>query len=322
MSDTKVLVFHKTNGFRHTDAINKGIILIQKLGDTLGWQTDNSMDASVFTEANLANYDLVIWHNTSGDNLLTVAQQEAFENYMYKGGAYMGIHAATDTYRNKSWPFYNELVGAIVQTSPNHTSNSFNGTMDVVNQIHPAVSHLSSTWNKIEEYYYWQLNGGQLSNDNSNLLVVRATGTQSFGGPRPIAWYKTSILVNGVRKSVRSFYTALGHHGANYETDENFKSHIKGAITWSMCLGNKKTWNGKSWSPAGAPMENDKVILTGNYNTSIHGALNVCSIFVQSGATLTASGANKVMTGKRIFVDGNLELENNGEVIASKDPPF
>ncbi|HKL39087.1 MAG TPA: ThuA domain-containing protein, partial [Cryomorphaceae bacterium] len=107
--DFRVLIFHKTNGFRH-GSINAGIDMIEEFGVENNWIVEDSQNSSVFNEANLSTVDVVVWLNTSGNNLLTVAEQDAFEAYIQNGGGFVGFHAATDTYRNQSWPWYNDLV--------------------------------------------------------------------------------------------------------------------------------------------------------------------------------------------------------------------
>ncbi|MEM9052216.1 MAG: ThuA domain-containing protein [Bacteroidota bacterium] len=222
--DFRVLIFHKTNGFRH-GSINAGISMIEDFGIQNDWIVEESQNSDIFNEENLADVDVVVWLNTSGNNLLTGAEQDAFEAYIQNGGGFVGFHAATDTYRNGSWPWYNDLVGAIVQTGPNHTSNNFNATMDVVGD-HPAVEHLGIEWNKNEEYYYWELNGGYLFDGNIDLLQVRSTGNQSYDAPRPITWYKEY-------DGGRSFYTALGHNSGDYNNDDEFKTMAYEAIRWA-----------------------------------------------------------------------------------------
>ena len=220
----RVLVFTKTNGFRHS-SIAAGVTMISDLGIANGlWVTTQTEDSNDFTATNLAQYKAVIWCNTSGDNLLNASQRVAFENFIANGGGFVGIHAATDTYRDGSWPFYNELVGGIVQTSPNHTANNFNATMTVLNS-HPSVDFLGTTWSKTEEYYYWRNNGGYLYTGNVNLLRVESTGSNNYDEARPISWYKE--YAGG-----RSFYTALGHNASDYSSNANFIKHIEEAIKY------------------------------------------------------------------------------------------
>lgn len=241
----KILVFHETNGFRHS-SINSGITMFEDLGTDNGdWTTDNSQNSNVFTTSNLAQYDAVVFLNTSGDNLLSGTEQDALENFISSGKGFIGVHAATDTYRDKSWPFYNELVGGIVQTSPNHTANNFNADMEVKisNSITDFLGAVGSTWNKSEEYYYWEQNGGQLSTDNSVLLEVESTGSNSYDAARPITWYKESITYDDdnnpgtsdvMLTGIKSFYTALGHNSSDYSSNTNFRTMLKNATLWAI----------------------------------------------------------------------------------------
>lgn len=247
----RILVFHETNGFRHEGAITNGISMFESLGnENNDWITDNSQDSSVFNSSNLEQYDAVVFLNTSGtdeadDDLLTDSEKEAFEDFIESGKGFIGIHAATDTYRNGVWDFYNELVGGIVQTSPNHTSNNYNADIEVIIS-HPIIDFLgseNSIWNKDEEYYYWELNGGQLSDDNIVLLQVEQTGNNSYDMARPITWYKESMSYdddndedtpNIMINNIRSFYTALGHNGGDYSNDANFQTMLKNATLWTI----------------------------------------------------------------------------------------
>lgn len=245
-SQNRILVYHETNGFRHSGAITSGITMFEDLGNEDGdWITDNSQDSSVFNTSNLEQYDVVIFLNTSGDNLLTGAERAAFENFIASGKGFIGIHAATDTYRDRSWPFYNELVGGIVQSSPNHTVNNFNADMELINS-HPIVDFLGlvgTIWNKNEEYYYWQINGGNLSTDNTVLLEVESTGSNSYDQARPITWYKESLSYDDDNNQstpditlagFRSFYTALGHNGSDYSGNSTFRTMLKNATIWAI----------------------------------------------------------------------------------------
>jgi cytochrome c len=86
----KILVFSKTAAFRH-GSIPAGRAAIQQLGQQNGFQVDLTEDATQFTDANLAQYDAVVWLSTTGD-VLNDEQQAAFERYIQGGGGYVGIH--------------------------------------------------------------------------------------------------------------------------------------------------------------------------------------------------------------------------------------
>ena len=104
----KVLVFSKTEGFRHS-SIPNGIIAIERLGQQHDFTVDATEDASAFTFENLQQYEAIIFLSTTGD-VLNRNQQDTFERYIRNGGGFVGIHAASDTEYNWSW--YGELVGA------------------------------------------------------------------------------------------------------------------------------------------------------------------------------------------------------------------
>tara|TARA_R110002020_G_scaffold303939_2_gene519490 strand:+ start:121281 stop:122282 length:1002 start_codon:yes stop_codon:yes gene_type:complete len=234
----KILVFTKTNGFRHS-SIEAGVDMITNLGNDNGfWQTDHTEDPAAFTTENLAQYAAVIWCNTTGDGLLNADQQAAFENFINDGGGYVGIHSATDTYRDGSWPFYNELVGAIIQTSPSHTSNDHLATMTVLNS-HPAVDFMGDSYTKVEEYYYWKINGGYIYPENINLLEVERTGDNDYDEPRPISWYKEY-------EGGRSFYTAMGHNASDYTDDATFIKHVEEGIKYVLKITLNVSKNGQN----------------------------------------------------------------------------
>ena len=241
----RVLHFTKTdagaNGFDHNTR-TVSAQLFRDLGALDNYTVDDTDDASVFDDAAaLGQYALVIFSNTSGDGLLTASQEANLEAYVSAGGDFLGIHAATDTYRGGSWPFYNDLVGGIVQTNPNHTANNFPGTMDTIG-AHPTTTNLPDPWLKQEEYYYWELNGGFLSPNITEVLRVRQTernGTvSSYDAARPIAW------VQEFAGGARSFYTALGHNASDYtDPDNDFRQHLRDGVCWAVA------------TPAGLPVE-------------------------------------------------------------------
>ena len=62
----------------------------------------------------------------------------------------MGIHAASDT--EYDWPWYGQLVGAYFDSHPNNP-NVRMARLEVVKTDHPSTAHLSSTWERDDEWY-------------------------------------------------------------------------------------------------------------------------------------------------------------------------
>src|SRR5687767_1583533 len=73
----KVLVFSKTAAFRHA-SIPNGLAAIQQLGVENNFQVIATEDASLFSDASLAQFRAVVFLMTTGD-ILDATQQAAFE---------------------------------------------------------------------------------------------------------------------------------------------------------------------------------------------------------------------------------------------------
>ena len=73
----KVLVFSKTEGFRHA-SIEAGKTAFQKMAAEKGFGVEFTEDAGSFTNASLKQFNAVVFLNTTGD-VLNNEQQEEFE---------------------------------------------------------------------------------------------------------------------------------------------------------------------------------------------------------------------------------------------------
>src|SRR5947208_17165904 len=129
----RLLVFSKTGGFRHA-SIKDGKIALQKLATEHNFRVDFTEEASVFTDANLAHYDAVVFLLTTG-KILDDNQKAAFERYIRAGGGYVGVHSASDTEYNWSW--YSGLVGAYNNQAHKH-SGVTQATIHVEDRTHPS----------------------------------------------------------------------------------------------------------------------------------------------------------------------------------------
>ncbi|WP_272599617.1 ThuA domain-containing protein [Solirubrobacter phytolaccae] len=214
----KVLVFSKTAGFRH-DSIPQGITAIKAIGEANNFAVDATEDASAFTAANLDQYDAVIWLSTTGD-VLSDAQQVAFEAYIKAGGGYVGVHAAADT--EYSWPWYGQLVGAYFNS---HPANQ-NADVRVTDRSHPSTSHLPLVWNRHDEWYNYRESPTGKVHVLANLDELSySPGSGAMGADHPIAWCHAF-------QGGRSWYTGMGHTQDSY-ADPAFRQHLAGGIRWA-----------------------------------------------------------------------------------------
>ncbi|MET8203063.1 ThuA domain-containing protein [Micromonospora taraxaci] len=210
---TKVLVFSKTAGFRHS-SIPNGIAAIQQLGSANGFTVTSTEDANQFTTSNLAQYQAVVFLSTTGD-VLNSSQQTAFESYIAAGGGYVGVHAAADT--EYSWPWYGQLVGAYFDSHPAIQT----ATVRIEDNTNPSTAHLGATWVRSDEWYNYRTNPRSTARVLANLDESSYSGG-NMSGDHPITWCKTY-------GGGRAWYTGLGHTEASY-TDPNFTRMLLGGL--------------------------------------------------------------------------------------------
>ncbi|RKQ92253.1 glucose/arabinose dehydrogenase [Solirubrobacter pauli] len=231
---SKVLVFSKTAGFRH-DSIPQGIAAIQKLGTENNFTVTASEDATVFTDANLAQYDVIVFMSTTGD-ILNKDQQDAFERYMHAGGGWVGVHAASDT--EYTWPYYGQMVGAYFR---NHPSGTPQATIRIEDGDEPSTTGIPAAWTRNDEWYNFQkpsnpvVNGNQpgipdYSPRTSGVHVLATVDESTYdevddsaeADDHPIAW--CSNFDGG-----RAWYTGIGHTQATFSEPDALK-HLLGGL--------------------------------------------------------------------------------------------
>jgi type 1 glutamine amidotransferase len=228
----RVLVFSKTAGFRH-DSIPEGVAAVKSLGAENGFRVDATEDAGAFSSRNLSRYDAVVFLSTTGD-VLNGAQQRAFEGYIKRGGAYVGIHAAADT--EYDWEFYGGLAGAYFQSHPAIQP----ARIEVEDRAHPATSHLGESWNRTDEWYNYRSN----PRDRAHILASLDESSYSGGtmsGDHPIAWCQEY-------RGGRAFYTGSGHTKESY-ADPAFRQHLLGGIRWAVGAAEADCRPEKGYSP-------------------------------------------------------------------------
>lgn len=210
---TRVLVFSKTAGFRH-DSIPAGIAAIRQLGTQNGFVVDATEDAAAFTTANLAPYQAVVWLSTTGD-VLSAAQQTAFEAYVSGGGGFVGVHAAADT--EYDWAWYGGCVGAYFASHPAQQQ----ATLIVEDRTNDSTAHLPATWSRFDEWYNYRANPRGAVNVLIRLDESSYSGG-TMGADHPITWWHDV-------GSGRAWYTGLGHTVESY-SDPLFTRLLFGGI--------------------------------------------------------------------------------------------
>ena len=217
--ESRVLVFSKTAGFRHS-SIGVGRAAIRKLGQENGFSVDTTEDAGAFTSKNLARYRAVVFLNTTGD-VLDAAQQDDFERYIQAGGGYVGIHSATDT--EYDWPWYGRLAGAYFNGHPNNP-NVRKATFRVLDKSHPSTQGFPDRWDREDEFYNFK------SIDPTIHVLVDIDEKSYEGGTNgdhhPMSWYHDF-------DGGRAWYTNMGHTEATF-SEPLFLRHLLGGLRYAM----------------------------------------------------------------------------------------
>jgi cytochrome c len=214
----RVLVFTKTTEYRH-DSIPAAIAAVEALGAKDGFAVDATEDASVFNDATLSRYAVVMFLLTTGD-VLEGDQQAAFMRYIESGGGFVGVHSASDT--EHDWPWYGGLVGTYFLEHPDIQQ----ATVEVVDRDTPSTIHLPAKWVRTDEWYNFTSEPGPSVTVLANLDETSyQPGEGAMGASHPIAWQQ-------VYDGGRSWYTAGGHTIESY-SEPLFLEHILGGILWA-----------------------------------------------------------------------------------------
>ncbi len=231
---TRVLVYTKNGkGFIH-DNIPSAVKCIQTLGTENKFTVDVSDDPSVFTEANLKKYKMLVFTSTNNDVFDNDQQRLEFRRYLQAGGGFVGIHSVTGTERN--WTWFKQMIGGTFEW---HASNQkFN--VKIIDPAHPSMKGLPKVWERSlgdECYFTKEMYPGikvTIAHDLHSLKKDTAR-IAKISGPfkdlYPAAWYQTFDGGN-------VWITTLGHNKEYYQ-EPTFMKHILQGMDYIASLVGK-----------------------------------------------------------------------------------
>ena len=220
-----VLVYSRTLGFRHRDAIEKGNPILKRLAEELGYRCVVSEDPSVFDPENVRKWDLMIFNNTTGRmNFSEPRRLKAFmDRIKVDGAGFMGFHAAADCFY--AWPEYGEMLNAYFAGHP------WNQVVRVriEDPDHPLMKPFGKGPFVIRDEIY------QFRNyKRSNVRVLMSIDPRSVDisrGRRPDRDYAMCWIRTWGKGRV--YYCAHGHYGHVFE-NKTFQEHVKLAMQWAI----------------------------------------------------------------------------------------
>jgi len=184
---------------------------------------------------NLKNYDGVVFASTTGD--LPIPDQQGFLDWIKAGHAFIGIHAAADTFHG--WPEYAQMLGGEFQHHGPQVS------VVCLNQDpkNPATAALPPVWTIAQEEIY-QFKNYDPAKVHDLLIMDKHPEHKDQPGHFAVSWCKDY----GAGKV---FYTSLGHREDVIDADPGLKdrknsveiskayqAHVLGGIEWALGLKN------------------------------------------------------------------------------------
>ncbi len=245
----KLLVFSRTNGFRHS-SIATGKIALAEVGKKTGaYEAVISEELSNFEKENLAKFDAVLFLSTtqnafapfkedldkmSDDEKKKATEYEMTlrENLMafVKGGkGFVGIHAATDTFYE--WPEYGEMINGYFNGHPWGSGDAVNIYVEPGQEKHPLTAMFDGERLEFKEEIY-QFKAPYDSKKVHMLLRLDPEKSAQVGGKNRedndygVAWARNW-------DDGRVFYCSLGHNDDMYWNPKILKHYLAG-IQWAM----------------------------------------------------------------------------------------
>lgn len=233
----KVLLFSKTNGFRH-GSIPTAVKALTMLGEKTGAYTaDHSEDESVFEADNLAKYDAVIMVNTTGEmfrpkNLpkdpeerkAALEREEKLKNnlvqFVRSGKGLAGTHSATDTYKN--WKEYNEMMGGAFAGHPWHMLVPIRNLAP----DHPVNAAFQGSGFEVTDEIYQFRDDTAQQGGRKYLLSLDPQWEGLKKGNRKDGFFPISWV--GIYGGGRTFYCSLGHRDEIYYNPTVLKHYLAG----------------------------------------------------------------------------------------------
>ena len=226
-----LLLFSKTNGFRHAAAIPACEKALREIAARRGWQVFVTENAAVFEDGLLARFRVLVSNNATGDNW-SPPQREAFQRWIERGGGFVGVHGAAGT-RYRFWDWYTDellrgrFIGhpAFPQLQP--------ARLVIEDRTHPAMAHFGADFVHEDEWYSFERSARQpgvrvLASLDESSYAPREILRDISMGDHPVVW--SHCPGRG-----RVFYSALGHTAVSYERPE-LRSMLEGAVAWAAGL--------------------------------------------------------------------------------------
>lgn len=170
----------------------------------------------------LSHYQVVIFLDTRPEES---AQRDAFQQYMERGGGWLGFHfsafALTPSTYPQNWDWYHNIFLG----SGQYGSNTWRPTpaiLRVEDRQHPVTMHLPKTFkSQPNEWYRWN-NDLRKNPDIKILLAIDSASFPLGTGPKQSEiWHSGYYPVVWTNTRYHMVYVNMGHNDMDYEHGTN-----------------------------------------------------------------------------------------------------
>lgn len=245
----KLLVFSRTNGFRHK-SIATGKVALTELGKQTGaFETVVSDDLSNFEKDKIGDFDAICFLSTTNNafapfksEMQKMSDEEKAEAKVYElelkdslmayikgGGGFVGIHSATDTFYE--WQEYGEMINGYFDGHPWGSGNMVNIYVEPGKEAHPLTAMFEGERMDFKEEIY-QFKAPYDSSKVDMLLRLDPEKSQEVKGKkREDNDYGVSWARNW--EEGRVFYCSIGHNDDMYWHPKILRHYLAG-IQWAI----------------------------------------------------------------------------------------
>ncbi len=225
------LQLDQSQGHYHS-SIPEGVIMMDNFASDSGFTLTHVRDGKLFTQTNLAKYDVIILNNVEElPQVLDSSQQAAFKWYVetFTGtdgksqGGVIGWHGSV-TLQLSKWKWYSDWIGADYDRTGwgayDYLPSTNLPTGKGVKADDVALEGVNGfKWNT--EFFNWKLNPYNSPNISTVLYLNKSDTEQAVC----ISW-------RGTTKKARMFMTTLGHDPETLQNTDVIK-HFAGALKWT-----------------------------------------------------------------------------------------
>lgn len=245
----KLLVFSRTNGFRHA-SIATGKVALAEMGRKTGaFEAVISDELSNFEKDKISSFDAICFLSTTQnpfspakDKFLTMSAEEKEEALKYElqlkenlmayvkgGGGFVGIHSATDSFYE--WAEYGEMINGYFDGHPWNANAQVSLYVEPGKEKHPLVEMFAGERLEFAEEIY-QFKEPYDSSKVDMLLRLdpeksaKVKGMKRKDNDYGVAWARNW-------EKGRVFYCSIGHNHEMYWNPKVLQHYLAG-IQWAI----------------------------------------------------------------------------------------